>query len=166
MTSRERAAAAGGRLRVRSATSRVVSGELVGKDKLGRIGRQTVDHDGFDTSCGEVLAETLQVRFQAPHHNRCEVVRPYINAGGEPLGIEDFKKLAKGVGMSVVRRGSQEEPMLEARRQSLNRVCELAVNGVTRSGGRRRMMRLVEDEQRSGSEFAEHVAKPGRVDLV
>jgi hypothetical protein len=63
------------------------------------------DYNGFDTPGREVLAETLQVRFQAAHHDRREVIRPHVDAGREPLGIEDFKELGKGVGVSVVRRG-------------------------------------------------------------
>ena len=68
--------------------------------------------------------------------------------------------------MPVVRRCCQEEPMLEAGRQSFNRARELAVNGVPRPGGGRCMVRLIEDQQRSGTKFAEHVTKPGRVHLV
>ncbi len=68
--------------------------------------------------------------------------------------------------MAVVRRSGQKEPMLETIGEPPNRAGELAVNGVARPARRRRVMRLVEDEQRARSEVAEKVAQAADIGLV
>ncbi len=56
--------------------------------------------------------------------------------------------------------------MLEALGKLADRPRELAGDRVARAAGRRRMMRLVEDEQRARAELAEHVAQAGDIGLV
>ena len=51
-----------------------------------------------------------------------------------------------------MRRGRQEEPVLEAAGQVAQGTCEFRLDAVTPAARRRRMVRLVEDEQASRQE--------------
>ena len=56
--------------------------------------------------------------------------------------------------------------MLETFRERPDGPRELAIDGITRPGSGRCMVRLVKDQQRAGAKLAEKVAKPGSIDLV
>ena len=55
--------------------------------------------------------------------------------------------------MAVVRRGGEEEAMLEARREVADRAGDARVDRVARARGRRRMVSLVQDEQRAWTDI-------------
>ena len=89
-----------------------------------------------------------------------------LDAAREALRVEHLEQRREAVGVAVVRRGGQEQAVLEALGQLADRPGELARDRIARAAGRRRMMRLVEDEQRARAEIAEHVAQPRDVVLV
>ena len=92
--------------------------------------------------------------------------RAHRNAAGEALRIEDFEEGGEGVGVPVVRRCRQQEPMLEAARQIPHGLRELAVDGVSRTAGRSRMMGLVQDHHGARAELAQRVPQTGDVGIV
>ena len=65
-----------------------------------------------------------------------------------------------------MRGGGEEQAVLEAARQIVDRAGQLAGDRVARAAGRRGVMGLVENEQRARAEVAENVAQPGDVGLV
>ena len=65
-----------------------------------------------------------------------------------------------------MRRCGQEQSMLEPLRDIANRLGELARYRVARAAGRGGMMRLADDQERAGTELAEHVEPAGRIGLV
>ena len=88
------------------------------------------------------------------------------HAAAEPLRVEDLQQGGEAVGVAVVRRGRQEQPVLEARGQVADGPGDLRVDGVPRAAGRGGVVGLVEDEQRAGPEVAEPVAQRAGVGLV
>jgi hypothetical protein len=62
----------------------------------------------------------------------------------EPLRIKDFEQRGKRIGVAVVGRGRKKETMLETLRKTADGAGKLAVDGIARAAGRRRMMRLVQ----------------------
>ena len=85
-----------------------------------------------------------------------------LDAAGEALRVEHLEQRREAVGVAVVRRGGQEQAVLETRGQLAHRPRELAGDRVARAAGRRGVVRLVEDEQRARAEIAEHVAQARR----
>ena len=65
-----------------------------------------------------------------------------------------------------MRRGRQEEPVLEAAGQVAQGTCEFRLDAVTPAARRRRMVRLVEDEQASRQERSEPLAQRIRVSRI
>jgi hypothetical protein len=56
--------------------------------------------------------------------------------------------------VAVVRRRSQEQPVLEPIGEVSDRLGELAVDCIARAARRRRVMRLIEDQQRARPKYA------------
>ena len=110
---------------------------------------------GLDLALRKRLAEAAQIGLEPADHDRLEVFRAHLDAAREPLRIEHFEQRREAVGVAVVRRGGEEQAMLEALREIAHGARELAGDGVARTAGWRRMVRLVEDEQRAGAELAE-----------
>ena len=126
--------------------------------QLGRVRRQPVDDDAFDAPLRKAALRRADVLLQAPDHHvlKC-LAPPHLHAAGEPVGIEQFQQRREAVRMPVVRRGRQEEPMLEARREITDGPRELRLDAVAPAARRCRVMRLVEDEQAPRP----HRAEPG-----
>ena len=88
------------------------------------------------------------------------------HAAAEPLGVEDFQQGREAVGVAVVRRGGEEQPVLEPRRQVADGAGDLRVDGVLLAAGRGGVVGLVEDQQRAAAEVAQPVAQRAGVGLV
>ena len=84
-----------------------------GEPQLGRARRQSGDADRFDDALGKGLPEAAQIFFEPADHHRLKLLRIDVEAAGETLRVEDFEQGGEGVGMAVVRRRGQEQPMLE-----------------------------------------------------
>src|SRR5436305_1924419 len=63
------------------------------------------------------------------------------------LVIEQLQKRGERLGIGVVRRRSQEELVLEVRREEPNESCPQALDGRVLADGRRNVMRLVYYQQ-------------------
>ena len=137
-----------------------------GELQLRRVRRQPADDDRLDDAFGERVSETSQVLLEPADHDRLQLLRLDVDAAGEPLRVEDLEQRREGVGMAVVRRRRQEEPMLEQGRDVADVPGELTFDGPDRSRRRRGVVGLVENEQRAWPERREKVAKPSRVGLV
>src|SRR5258708_33647001 len=87
-------------------------------------------------------------------------------AAREALGIKYFEQTRERVGVAVVRRRRQEEAVLETRGQSAHGAGELAIDRITYAAGRRRMVRLVKDEERARPEVGQHVPETAHIGLV
>ena len=87
------------------------------------------------------------------------------HAAAEPLRVEDLEQGGEAVRVAVVRRGREEQPVLEARGQVADGPGDLRVDGVVRAARGRGVVGLVEDQQRAGPEVAEPVAQRGGVRL-
>ena len=69
--------------------------------------------------------------------------------------------------MAVVGCGGQEQAVLETPPEIANRACELRLDAVAPAARRRRVMRLVQDQQAAGLHLAEplaHGVRVGRID--
>ena len=133
--------------------------------ELRRILGKARNPDGLDLALRECLAEATQIGLQPANHDRLEVLRARLDAAREALRIEHLEQRREAVGMAVVRRGGQEQAVLEALGQLAYRPRELAGDRVARPAGRRGVVRLVEDEQRARAKLAEHVAQARHVVL-
>ena len=111
----------------------------------------------------ESFAETPKIALEAADHHRLEVLRPHLDAAREPLRVEHFQQRRKAVGVAVVRRRGEEQTMLEPLGKLAHGLRELTRDRVAGAARRRRVMRLVEDQQRARPEFAEDVAQAGDV---
>ena len=88
------------------------------------------------------------------------------DAAAEALRVEDLQQRREAVRVAVVRRGRQEQPVLEPRGQVADGAGDLRVDGVALAAGRGRVVGLVEDQQRAAAEVAEPVAQRSSVRLV
>ena len=144
----------------------LVVGEHGCELQLRRLGREAVEHDGLDHALREALAERAEIGLEPAHHDGLEIARTHLDAAGEALRVEHRQERGEAVGMAVVRRGAEEEPMLEALHDLAHRPGELAVDGIARAARRGRVMGLVEDQHRAGTELAEPHAQARRIGLV
>ena len=78
--------------------------------------------DRLDDAFGKGMSEAAQVFLEPADHDRLQLLGLDVDAAGEALRIEDFEQRREGVGMAVVRRGRQEEAMLEERRDLADRL--------------------------------------------
>ncbi len=125
------------------------SSSSCGKQQLGAVRRQAVDRRPRRSRApGSRPASFAQVVLEPADHHRLELLRAlHRHAAAEALRVEDLEQRREAVRVAVVRRGRQEQPVLEARRQVAHGPRELRVDGVARAAGRGRVVRLVEDEQ-------------------
>ena len=143
-----------------------VRAQLLGEHEFGRVRRQSLDVDLFDHAPGETAFKLSNVGLQAADHHVVELSLEHLHAAAEPLRIEDFEQRGKTVGVAVVGRGGQEQPVLETRRNVPDGPRGLRVDGVAGAARRRRVVRFVQDQQRSRGELAQPVTQPGGVRLV
>ena len=126
--------------------------------QLGRVRRQPVDDHAFDAPLRKAALRRADVLLESPDHHVLERLPPaHLHTAGEPVGIEQLQQRREAVRVAVVRRGRQEEPVLEAPREITDCPRELRLDAVAPAARRRRVMRLVEDEQAAGP----HRAEPG-----
>ena len=103
--------------------------------------------------------DPAQVRLEPAHHDRFEIPRAHLDATCEALRVEHLKQRREAVGVPVVWRRGQEEPVLEALGQFACSLGELAIDRVSRPAGRGRVVRLVDDQERPRAEVTQHVAQ-------
>ena len=88
------------------------------------------------------------------------------NPAAEALRVEDLQQGGEAVGVAVVRRGGEEEPVLEPRGEVADGPRDVGVDGILLAAGGRGVMRLVQDEERAAAEFAQPVAERAGVCFV
>lgn len=147
-------------------TQVLVFGEHRRQLQLGRVARQPVDRDGIDDALREGFAQLAQVRLQATDHHGVEFLRLHRDAAREALRVEHLEQRGKAVGVAVVGRGRQEQAVLEASGEVAHGLGELTVDRIALAACGCGVVRLVDDQERTGAELAEHVAETGSVDLV
>ena len=138
--------------------------EQRGQPQLRGVGGQAVDVDLLDDCrSGKPPCDRADVLLEPADHDVVEELRALDrHAAAEPLRVEDLQQGREAVGVAVVRRGRQEQPVLEPRGQVADGAGDLRVDGVARAAGRGGVVRLVEDQQRAGPEVAEPVAQRRR----
>ena len=88
------------------------------------------------------------------------------HAAAEALRVEDLQQGGEAVGVAVVRRGREEQPVLEPRGEVADGPGDLRVDGVFLAAGRGGVVGLVEDQQRAAAEVAQPVAQRRGVGFV
>ncbi len=111
---------------------------------------------------GKAAQDLADVVLEPPDHHVVQHLLVDRHAAAEPLGIEDFQQGREAIGVAVVRRGGEEQPVLEPRRQVADGAGDLRVDGVLLAAGRGGVVGLVEDQQRAAAELAQPVAQAGR----
>ena len=137
-----------------------------GEPQLGGVRRQARDVDRLDDSLREWMTEAPEVFLEPSDHDRLQLLGLDVDAAGEPLRIEDFEQCREGVGMTIVRRGGEEKPVFEQRRDFPHRPRHLAFDGPGGPGRRCRVMGLVQDEHRARPERRENIAQTRHIGLV
>ena len=133
----------------------------------GVSGGRPLEVDLPDDPLGESSRDGPEVLLEPADHDRVEdFLGPDGDAPAEALGVEDFEQGGEAVRVPVVRRGREEQPVLEPAGQVADGPGDLRVDGVLRAARRGGVVGLVEDEQRAGPEVAEPVAERGGVGLV
>ena len=95
------------------------------------------------------------------------VLAPDRHPAGEAVWIEQLEQGGEAVGMAVVRRGGQEQAVLETTSEIADRTGELRLDSVTPAARRRGVVGLVQDQQSARLHLAEplaHGVRVGRVD--
>ena len=99
--------------------------------QLRRVRRQPVDDDALDAPNRKAALRRADVLLQPPDHHVLErLPAAHLHSAGEPVGIEQLQQCREAVGMAVVRRGREEQPVLEAPREVANRPGELRLDAV------------------------------------
>ena len=96
---------------------------------------------------GRAVPLRRQLRLQAPHHDRVELLAVGRRAAGEPLVVEQFEQRREALRVAVVRRGGQEQLVLEVRHEQPERLGPQRVGGVPAHARRGAVVRLVHDQQ-------------------
>ena len=136
------------------------------KPQLGGVGGQAVDVDLHDVTLGETALDLADVVLEPADHDVVEHLLLDGHAAAEALRVEDLQQGGEAVGVAVVRRGRQEQPMLEPRGQVADGPGDLRVDGVLLAAGRGGVVGLVQDEQRAAAEVAQPVAERAGVGFV
>ena len=83
--------------------------------ELRRVLGQAVDVDPHDVPLREAALDLADVLLEAADHHVFEsLLAAHLDAAGEALGVEDLQQRREAVRVAVVRRGREEEPVLEA----------------------------------------------------
>src|SRR5581483_10103222 len=93
------------------------------------------------------VAGDLRIALEAPYHDRGELAPVGAHRAGEALVVEQLEQRAEALRIAVVRRGRQEELVLEVGHQGADGPRALRVGGVAPAAGRRDVVRLVDDQQ-------------------
>ena len=157
---------AGGFLREPGFAEVAVFGEEPGELELGGVGSEAVDVELLHDPLRKPAHAGADIFLETADHHRIEVFNAHLHAAGEPLRVEDLQKRGKAVGVAVVGRGREEEPVLEPRGKVADGPRDPAVDGVAVVGGRGGVVGFVEDEERAWAECAEPVTKRAGVGLV
>ena len=115
---------------------------------------------------GKAALDFADVVLEPANHHVVE--HPFLDrhATAESLRVEDLQERGEAVGVAVVRRGRQEQAVLETRGQVANGTGDLRVDGVLLPAGRRGMVGLVQDQQRAAAEVAQPIAQRAGIRLV
>jgi hypothetical protein len=109
------------------------------------------------------VPKAAQVFLEPPDHDRLQLLGCDVDASRKALRVQDFEERSERVGVTVVWGGGKEKPMFEKRGDFAHRPRHLAFQGPCGSRGRRCVMRLVQNEHRSGPERREVVAETAHV---
>ena len=145
-----------------------VRGELlrmVGRPSLSQLGvlpqrgvdllflAGIIDFQSFENPFRKsVLAEIVlgKFRLEPPDHDRIALPDEFLGIGSHPAGkslvVEQFQQGREALRVAVVRRGREEELVLEVRGQPPDRLRAERVDGVIAAAGRSAVMSLVEDQ--------------------
>ena len=135
--------------------------------KLGGGLRDAVEHDRLDDPLGKgPRIDPPQIRLEPAHNDRLQIARPDRHPARKPLPVEHLQEGRKAVRMPVMRRRGQKEPMLETVGQVAEGLGEPAVDRIAGAARGCRVMRLVEDQQRSWSECAQQGVQAGDIGLI
>ncbi len=105
-----------------------------------------------DRALREFLADLAQVVLEPADEDGVVLLGRDRNAAAEALGVEDLEQCGEAVAVAVVRRGGEEQAVLETRGDVAHHAGEVRIDGVPGPTGGRRVMGLVEDQQRAGAE--------------
>ena len=157
-----------GRARMPLLTGRAVLVEQTRQLELGRIFRKAGDLHPLDVPLRKPALDLAEILLQsADHHVLEDALAAHRDAAREAVRIEQFQQRGETVRVAVVRRRGQEQPVLETLRQIADCAGELRLDAVAPAGGRRGMVRLVENQQTAGRHRPQplaHRVGVGRVD--
>ena len=147
---------------------RTVPVQQTRQSKLGRGLREAVDPDWHDVALRKPALHLPDILLQTPHHHLFQVaLASNLDAAREAVRIEEFQEGGEAVGVAIVWRCRQKQPVLETRREFANGAGEPRFDAVTAAGRWRGMVCLVENQQAAGEHRAEplpHGVGVGRVD--
>ena len=142
--------------------------EKTREHELRRVLRQVLDGDSPHLPLRKAALNLPDVFLDAPNHHVIErVLAPDRHPAGEAVWIEQLEQGGETVGMAVVRRGGQEQAVLETTSEIADRTGELRLDPVTPATRRRGVVGLVQDQQAARLHLAEplaHGVRVGRVD--
>ena len=122
----------------------------------------------LDDPLREAALDLADVLLEPPHHHVLErLLAPHLDAAREAVGVEQLEQGGEAVRVAVVRRGREEEAMLEAAGEVAHGAGELRLDAVAPAARGRGVVRLVEDQQAPGQHRPEplpHRVGVGRVD--
>ena len=157
-----------GRARVPLLTRRAIFVEQTGQLQLGCIFRKAGDLHPLDVPFRKPALDLAEILLQAADHHVVEdTPAAHRDAAREAIRIEQLQQRGEAVRVTVVRRGGQEQPVLETLREIADRAGELRLDAVAPAGGRCGMVRLVENQQAAGRHRPQplaHWIRVGRVD--
>ena len=124
--------------------------------QLRRVLRQPLDRHPAHLALREAALHGAQILLDAAHHHRIQFApAAHRHAARKAVGIKQLQQGGEAVGVAVVRSGREEQAMLEAAAQIADGAGELGLDAVTPAARRRRVMRLVQDQQAARRHAAE-----------
>ena len=124
--------------------------------ELRRLRREVVDDKALDPARREAALDLADVLLEPPDHHVVErLAATHLDAAREARRVEQLKQRREAVGVAVVRRGREEQAMLEARAEVAHRAGELRLDAVPAAARRSGVVRLVEDQQAAGKHRTE-----------
>ena len=137
-----------------------------GQPQLRCVRGQAIDVYLDYLAFGKAALDLADVFLQTADHDVLQHLLADRYAAAEPLRVQDFQQGGKAVRVAVVRRGRQEQPVLETRRQFADRPRDLRIDRVLLAAGRSRVVRFVQDEQRPAAELAQPIQQRAGVRFV
>ena len=116
-----------------------------------------------DVALREAALDRADVLLEpADHHVLERLLAADRDAAGEAVRVEELEQRREAVRVAVVRRGREEQPVLEAAGEVADGAGELRLDAVAAAARRRGVVRLVEDQQAAGQQSARASRAAGR----